>query len=114
MPLPDRDARAEMFKLHLNGRPYNENEISFEKLSDMTDGYIASDIAYIVNDAAMVAAFTGQEITEELMEQSIHNTHPSLRKDVLKQYETMRKSMEGIERRNLTHRRPIGFTTYDR
>lgn len=115
VPLPDRDARAEMFKLHLNGRPYNENEISFDKLSDMTDGYIASDIAYIVNDAAMVAAFTGQDITEELMEQSIHNTHPSLRKDVLKQYETMRESMEGIERRNLTRtRRPIGFSAYER
>ena len=113
VPLPDHDARAEMFKLHLNGRPYNENEIHFDKLSDMTNGYIASDIAYIVNDAAMVAAFTGQEITEELIEQSIHNTHPSLRKDVLKYYETMRENMEGIERRNLTHR-PIGFITYDK
>lgn len=112
VPLPDHDARAEMFKLHLDGRPYNENEISFDKLSDMTDGYIASDIAYIVNDAAMVAAFIGQDITEELIEQSIHNTHPSLRKEVLKQYEMMRENMEGIERRNLTLR-PIGFTTYD-
>jgi transitional endoplasmic reticulum ATPase len=109
--LPDHDARAEMFKLHLNGRTYNESEIRFDKLSDMTDGYIASDIAYIVNDAAMVAAFTGQDITEELLEQSIHNTHPSLRKDVLKHYEMMRENMEGIERRNLTHR-PIGFITY--
>ena len=112
VPLPDQEARAEMFKLHLNGRPYHENEISFDKLSNMTDGYIASDIAYIVNDAAMVAAFTGQDITEELIEQSIHNTHPSLRKEILEQYERIRENMEGIERRNLA-RRPIGFTSYD-
>ena len=112
VPLPDHEARAEMFKIHLYGRPYNENGISFDKLSDMTDGYIASDIAYIVNDAAMVAAFTGQYITEELIEQSIHNTHPSLRKEVLNQYEMIRENMEGVERRNLT-RRPIGFTSYN-
>ncbi len=111
VPLPDQEARTEMFKIHISGRPYNENEISFETLSAMTEGYIASDIAYIVNDAAMVAAFTGQEITQELIEQSIRNTHPSLREETLSQYETMRQNMEGMERRNLA-RRPIGYTSY--
>lgn len=112
VPLPDSEARAEMFKLHLKDRPFDENKIDFNKLSNMTDGYIASDIAYIVNDAAMVAAFTGQDITEDILEQSVQNTHPSLRKDVLNQYERMRENMEGVERRNLT-RRPIGFTSYN-
>ena len=34
-------------------------------------GYIASDIAYVVNDAALVAAFTQQDITEELLEEGL-------------------------------------------
>lgn len=111
VPLPDAEARKEMFRLHLQGRPYDEKQIDFDKLSDMTDGYIASDIAYLVNDAAMVAAFTGQDITKDILEQSILNTHPSLRRDVLHEYERMRERIEGVERRNLT-RRPIGFTSY--
>ena len=110
VPLPDTDARTEMFKLHIKGRPFDEEAIDFDKLSEMTDGYIASDIAYVVNDAAMVAAFTGQDITEELLIQSINNTRPSLRKGIIEQYERMRQAMEGAEREQWV--KPVGFDLY--
>ena len=77
-------------------------------LSDMSEGFIASDIAYVVNDAAMIAAFTDQEITEELLETSVKNTHPSLRVDTLEVYDDIRRKMEDTERRSLA-RRKIGF-----
>ena len=109
VPLPDKEARKEMFLLHLQGRPYDADVIDVEKLSEMSDGFIASDIAYVVNDAAMVAAFTDQEITEELLETSVKNTHPSLRADTLEIYDEIKRKMENTERSNLTRRR-IGFT----
>ena len=108
VPLPDKEARKEMFLLHLQGRPYDESNIDAEKLSELSDGFIASDIAYVVNDAAMIAAFTDQNITEDLLETSVKNTHPSLRVDTLELYEDIRRKMENTERRNLT-RRKIGF-----
>ena len=108
MPLPDKEARKEMFLLHLQGRPYDERTIDAEKLSEMSDGFIASDIAYVVNDAAMIAAYTNQEITEELLETSVQNTHPSLRVDTLQIYDDIKRKMENTERRNMT-RRKIGF-----
>ncbi|MBO7418496.1 MAG: AAA family ATPase [Bacteroidaceae bacterium] len=108
VPLPDKEARKEMFLMHLKGRPYNANEIDAEKLSEMSDGYIASDIAYVVNDAAMVAAFTDKDITEELLETSVKSTRPSLRKDTMQIYEDIRRKMENTERSNLTRPR-IGF-----
>jgi len=107
VPLPDKDARREMFLLHLQGRPCGE--IDADRLADLSDGYIASDIAYVVNDAAMTAAFTDQPISEQILETSIANTHPSLRKETLRTFEDIRSRMEGIERRNI---RPIGFTAY--
>ena len=107
VPLPDREARREMFLLHLEGRPYTD--IDVDRLAELTDGYIASDIAYVVNDAAMTAAFTDQPISEEILEVSVANTHPSLRKDTLRTFEEIRCQMEGIERRNI---RPVGFTAY--
>ena len=108
VPLPDKEARKEMFLLHLQGRPFDANNIDAEKLSELSEGYIASDIAYVVNDAAMVAAFTDQDITEELLETSLKNTHPSIRKDTLSIYEDIRRKMENTERSNLTRPR-IGF-----
>jgi transitional endoplasmic reticulum ATPase len=43
VPMPDKEARREMFKLHLSGRPCEG--IDEERLTEFTDGYIASDIA---------------------------------------------------------------------
>lgn len=104
VPLPDKEARREMFLLHIAGRPCTE--IDAEHLAELTDGYIASDIAYVVNDAAMTAAFTDQPISEEILETAIANTHPSLRRETLRIFEDIRCKMEGIERRNI---QPIGF-----
>lgn len=109
VPLPDQEARKEMFLIHLKGRPYDEQEIDAGKLSELSDGFIASDIAYVVNDAAMIAAFTDQPITQALLEEAIRNTHPSLRKDTLKVFDDIRQKMEGVERRNLNERPKIGF-----
>ena len=108
VPLPDREARREMFLIHLKDRPFAPENIDADRLSELTEGFIASDIAYVVNDAAMVAAFTDQDITEELLETSVQNTHPSLRSDTLQIYEEIRRKMENTERQNLT-RKKIGF-----
>ena len=109
VPLPDKEARKEIFLIHLKGRPYDEQLIDAEKLSELSDGFIASDIAYVVNDAAMIAAFTDQPITQALLEETIRNTHPSLRKDTLKVFDEIRQKMEGVERSNLNERPKIGF-----
>lgn len=103
VPLPDFEARKEMFSLYLRGRPV-EDGINVEELARQTEGYIASDIAYIVNDAAMVAAFTRSKITDDIIRNSIHNTHPSLRAESMKKYEEIKKKMEDTNRRNVTDR----------
>lgn len=107
VPLPDHDARKEMFAIYLKGRPYDEESIDFDALSDMTDGYIASDLAFIVNDAAMTAAFTHAKITQALIEKTIGETQPSVSRDLLSSYDQLREQMEGVERRNSLPR--IGF-----
>ena len=105
VPMPDQEARSEMFKMHLSGRPCAD--IDSERLAELTDGYIASDIAYIVNDAAMGAAFNDQPITQQLLEEVIGSIHPSISKDVANSYENLHQKMEDADNRN---KRPkIGF-----
>ena len=99
VPLPDFEARREMFSLYLKKRPVG-SDIDVSKLAEMTEGYIASDIAYIVNDAAMSAAFAREPITEKHLMTSLKNTRPSLKTEVLSTYERIRESMEDSNKTN--------------
>lgn len=105
VPLPDFAARREMFILHLQGRPMED--IDYDKLAEMTEGYIASDISYVVNDASMTAAFNERPITQEALEATILSVKPSIRPDVIAMYDRLQEQMEGISRSNTG--RKIGF-----
>lgn len=105
VPLPDFDARKEMFMLHLSGRPLGD--IDYDRLAQMTEGYIASDISYVVNDASMTAAFNERLITEEALEETIRSVKPSVRPDLIAMYDRLQEQMEGAARSNSI--RKIGF-----
>lgn len=108
VPLPDFEARKEMFKLHLNGRPLKD-DINYDELAQLTEGYIASDITYIVNDAAMAAAFNRLPISHELLLATVRTTRPSLHSSSIEMYERMREKIESNDRRNLAERPSVGF-----
>lgn len=98
VPLPDFEARKEMFNMYLKSRPI-EDDIDLDALAQATEGYIASDIAFIVNDAAMTAAFTRQKISHALLITSTTNNKPSLRKEVVEEYACIKDQMNSIARR---------------
>lgn len=104
VPLPDETARKELFKLHLKDRPCDA--IDYDHLAQVTNRYVASDIAYIVNDAAMTSAFLDEPITDQRLLDSIRCTRPSLNESVLRQYETIKDRLEGVDRKIMPH---IGF-----
>ena len=106
VPLPDFQARHDMFLHHLKGRPVEDN-IDADKLATLSDGYVASDIAYVVNDVAMTAAFTHKKISQELLDTTISNVKPSVKKEVLKQYDEIRERMDGVS--GMNDRKRIGF-----
>ena len=107
VPMPDDTARKLMFELYLKDRPCEA--IDSDALALKTQGYVASDIAYIVNEAATIAAFNHEPITQELLIKTIEGIKPSISKDLLKEYEEMRDNMEGITRKNALPR--VGFNT---
>ena len=105
VPMPDETARKLMFELYLKDRPCEG--IDSDALAKKADGYVASDIAYVVNEAATIAAFNHENITQDLLCKTIDGIKPSINKDLLKEYEEMRDKMEGLSRNNaLPH---VGF-----
>ncbi len=106
VPLPDFDARREMLALYMKDRPAAD-DIDYDALARLTDGYVSSDITYAVNEAAMIAAFNDEIITQQLLETTIRGNKPSVRPETIKQYESIRERMEGSGRNDGLP--PIGF-----
>lgn len=73
---PDKNTRKKMFDLYLKDRPCIG--VDTEVLADKTENYSSSDIAFIVNDAALVAAFKDSPIDQEMLEESISKKPSSL------------------------------------
>lgn len=77
IPAPDAETRAAIFKLHLRERPLSD-DINAEELASMTENYAAADIAFIVNEAAMMAALADDLIRQEYLVNSIRCNKSSL------------------------------------
>ncbi|MFX1518606.1 MAG: CDC48 family AAA ATPase [Promethearchaeota archaeon] len=54
VPIPDRAAREEIFKIHLRGKPLAK-DVDIAELAELTEGYVGSDIASVSREAVMLA-----------------------------------------------------------
>lgn len=72
---PDDEARREMFEMYLKDR-YTDFDIDYERLAGLSEGYVSSDIRYLVDEAARMALTRNEKITMALLEESV-KTHPS-------------------------------------
>lgn len=106
LPVPDKEARSAMFQLHLNERPVDLG-IDYEYLANLTDYYVSSDIAFIVNEAAIRAAQNDEKITQLLLEAVVSENNPSVKSGQLAYYEELRDKLEGFSKQ--ADRPRIGF-----
>lgn len=75
---PDFEARKDMMRIYLAGRPYDK-EIDFEKLANMTENYVGSDIELIVTEAARIAVAKNKaQIDEKMIIEAINKFSPSI------------------------------------
>jgi len=87
VPPPDFEARKELFKIHLSGRPYDKN-IDFEKLAKLTENFVSSDVELIVTEAARAAVAGNLSIIDEkLIASIIERFTPSVTEEQVEYYE---------------------------
>ena len=108
IPMPDAEARKELFRIHLLGRPQAE-DIDLDALAGLTEGYVASDIELIVNKTALAAAKKDVPLSQELLKERIPMIRKSVSESDRETYEAVRQQMESKPKRE-EHRR-IGFVT---
>ncbi len=77
IPAPDKETRRKIFDIHLKGRPLAA-DIDTDLLAEKTPNYASSDIAFIVNEAAMMAALADQDISQSHLLHSVESNPSSL------------------------------------
>lgn len=111
--LPDKVARAELFRIEIEKRP--NIDIDFESLANATDNYTGSDIAFIVEESARLCF---EETLDRGLEDPlplsmtrlldvIKNTHSSVSETQRKEYLELKAKMEDKQANN--GRKKVGF-----
>jgi hypothetical protein len=82
---PDKEARQEMLALHLQDRPVAK-DCDLGAIADKLQGYSASDIHFLVNEAARDAFLHKEPISQRSIQSARTRIHPSVTKSVEDQY----------------------------
>ncbi|TRO46107.1 AAA family ATPase, partial [Candidatus Bathyarchaeota archaeon] len=88
VPLPDFEARKDIIKIHLNGKPLDK-DVDIDKLSDKTEGYSGADLASVCNTAVML-------VIKEHIKNS--NTEEQIKKGIKKLRVTMADLLAALEK----------------
>ncbi|MDK2795713.1 MAG: transitional endoplasmic reticulum ATPase [Archaeoglobaceae archaeon] len=109
IPPPDKEARKEIFKIHLKNKPLSE-DVNLDELAERTEGYSGADIEAVCREAGMLAirealkpGMSREEakeiakkikITKRHFEEALKKVKPSLTPEDLKKYELMLKDFQ--------------------
>jgi SpoVK/Ycf46/Vps4 family AAA+-type ATPase len=78
VPPPDADARREILDLHLGERPVAD-EVGWDRIVEGTEGYAASDLELLAENAARNALRAGDPIDDDHLDSALAETQSSLR-----------------------------------
>ncbi len=94
VPIPERTARKDIFKVHTKHMPLAE-DIDMDYLVRQTDSYVGADIESVCREAGLLAI---KENTEKVhmkhFKESLDKIKPSIDEDVIDMYEDLEKEME--------------------
>jgi hypothetical protein len=85
---PDEEARHDMLLLHLSNRPVS-SELNVDGLAAKLSGYSASDLKFLVDEAARDALARKSPISQESFQGAMTKIAPSIPADVELQYQSV-------------------------
>ena len=106
LPPPDFKARKLMFELHLKNRKI-ELGLNYEKLAELTENYVSSDIKFLSDEASRAALRLKARISNEILLETIKNNRPSITLKEINSYTNIKAKLEGDNNNNKKNK--IGF-----
>ncbi|MDD3316560.1 MAG: CDC48 family AAA ATPase [Methanosarcina sp.] len=92
VPIPDKEARREIFKVHTSKMALAE-DVDIEKLVSMTEQYTGADIATVCKKAGRVALrekHHAKNVKQRHFLKAIAETNPSVTPDTMKYYKSIK------------------------
>lgn len=107
IPQPDAETRASIFEINLSKRKCDFG-IDYDKLASLTENYISADIKMIVDNAARLT-FRRKlgKITQQVLEEVIADSKPTISIDVIRKHEAIRDEFMGVKKEQTPKK--IGF-----
>jgi len=93
VPVPDKDARLDIFKVHTKNMPLAD-DVDLNKLVEMTENYTGADIEAICREAAMIALrenINVEKVDMRHFEEAIKRISPSVREKDMEVYRELAK-----------------------
>jgi transitional endoplasmic reticulum ATPase len=97
--VPDEEGRKKIFEVHTRDMPVSD-DVDLDELSDLTEGFVGSDIESVCREAGMNALrkdIESDEATMEDFEEAIDEVRPTATEDNLQQYREMTQRMNDME-----------------
>ena len=87
IPMPDREARLEIFKVHTKRMPLAK-DVKLEELAELTEGYTGAEIENVVREAGMNAIRANRnEVTREDFLNALKEIKPAVPKELAEKIE---------------------------
>jgi transitional endoplasmic reticulum ATPase len=109
-PVPSKEARLEIFKVHTKGMPLTG--VDLDELADKTEGYVGADIEAICREAAMTALREDINATQVMMsnfQDALHLVRPSVTADIVKEYEAIQEKFTQARGAEMKQEKPVYF-----
>ncbi|MCD6464332.1 CDC48 family AAA ATPase [Candidatus Woesearchaeota archaeon] len=90
-PVPDKQARLEIFKVHTRNMPLKDVDLNL--LAEKTEGYVGADIEAVCREAAMIALRQDENVKHVTMKhfvKALEKVPPSVDKEIEKAYEDIK------------------------
>ena len=95
VPPPDKEARKEIFKIHLRNTPLAD-DVDLDLLSEKTEGYTGADISALCREAVLAALrekFEVRPLSMKYFEAALKIVPPSLKLEDVEKYERMGREL---------------------
>ncbi len=98
VPPPDKEARKQIFKIHTRKVPLAD-DVDFDKLAELTEGYTGADIEAVVREAVMIKLREKLEVGPVEMRhfmEALKKVPPSLSKEDIERYERLARELKKL------------------
>jgi len=91
VPVPDKKARLDIFKVHTKNMPLAE-DVDLEELAEKTEGYTGADIEAVCREAAMIALrenLNAEKVEKRHFEEALKKIRPSVKEEDMEVYKRL-------------------------